>query len=283
MGSIHYDFILDKKNAKVKTASGHTETIPNHDSGVSVLPSAVEDNIQYMPNNGHAIFDDANEGGYVLNLFLYDADGNKIKGEPMVNEVENIDTDTGSQTEQEAKDKAYLQSIIDGQVDVMADDFDDKLMAIAERYDGTGGEMEEMTMAAVNAYTAKLDELSAFEDNIFPYGVFDNVVDGTGSWNIEILEVTNAEGNRYPELEDAPRDTKDIGSVSQSDTDLSFLEPALEMKDEALVDGEVGVRLQQLSEKTEADTVLESVFDKAQADIAIPPLVVEILEVRAKD
>lgn len=70
-------------------------------------------------------------------------------------------TDTATVDNEEDKDKSYLLDVIAGKIDMMAEGFDEQLMAIAEKYDGKGGEMESLSMQAVDAYTAKLDQLSA--------------------------------------------------------------------------------------------------------------------------
>lgn len=117
--------------------------------------------------NTNVVFDsiaDGQDGWNIEIVKVTDKDGNDITAEYLgledgqktqgTQEVQEEDT-------QEAQDKAYLQDIIAGKVDMIADGFDDKLMAVVERYDGKGGEMEDLCMQAVNAYTAKLDELSA--------------------------------------------------------------------------------------------------------------------------
>lgn len=140
-----------------------------------VLPYSKEYQARDLPKtaldtDAKAIFDDSQEAeeplATLVILEIRDADGTemKIDGNGELVRVDEAGLDDKEQLEtnpQEAADKAYLQDVIAGKVDFMADDFDDKLLAVVERYDGKGGEMEELCMAAVNAYTAKLDELSA--------------------------------------------------------------------------------------------------------------------------
>lgn len=104
------------------------------------------DNIPMLPNR-QALFDSADEeGGWVLNLFLTDANGN-----PIPDEDEETETLPEEFPQQEA-DKAFLQSITNGSADMNADDFVEKLTAIAERYTGQGGEMEELVEQASIAF-----------------------------------------------------------------------------------------------------------------------------------
>lgn len=121
-----------------------------------------ERTIKYLSNNGVDVDVELQK------LNQEKAENMNFLNDVLSGKVDFTDSNNISQPEtvepenaQEVADKAYLQDVIAGKVDFMADDFDDKLLAVVERYDGKGGEMEELCMAAVNAYTAKLDELSA--------------------------------------------------------------------------------------------------------------------------
>lgn len=99
-----------------------------------------------LGNDNTPTLDDVSSG-YVLNLFVFDKDGNEIKDEEEVgNEPDNQSDNT---------DEQFLQDVIDGKIDVMADDFHSKFETIATALYETNPELVEQ---ATNAYIAKTDE-----------------------------------------------------------------------------------------------------------------------------
>ncbi|WP_052123106.1 hypothetical protein [Gallibacterium anatis] len=76
-------------------------------------------------------------------------------------QAEQEDKTVNSANQQEQQDRAFLEKTIAGDFDALSDEFEQQITEIAERYDGTGGEMEALMIQAVDAYSAVLDKLSA--------------------------------------------------------------------------------------------------------------------------
>lgn len=121
-----------------------------------VIPEAVDESAPNLPDDEPS----ADENGQQLSGNGEDESGQAVTVEPVsvaepAPEPENLDPDF-------EQDRAFLQSVIDDGVDVLADDFADKLLAVAEKYQGDEfPEMQVMVDAAAAAYTNKLEQLTA--------------------------------------------------------------------------------------------------------------------------
>ncbi|UOO93381.1 hypothetical protein [Vitreoscilla stercoraria] len=145
-GYLHYDLMLPNKvKATLDSVALQPEPFPTTKAGVSSMINT-------------ATFDDVSQqdDGSLLNLFVkvQNADGEWVELEDTF-EPEETD-ESGHDT-----DRAFLQEVIEGLVDVMDEGFHERMTAVALRYNGGDNtEMQTMVEQAVNAYTAKLDELS---------------------------------------------------------------------------------------------------------------------------
>lgn len=112
-----------------------------------------------------AVIDSVGEN-YVLNLFVYDKDGNLIEDDEDLEDSSDVESEQDSETTQPDEDKEqmvkepssdiqFLQDVIDGKVDVLSDDFYPKFEEINNRL---FAENPELVEKAVNAYIAKTDE-----------------------------------------------------------------------------------------------------------------------------
>lgn len=159
-GDVLYDIGINKKEALI--ALGGTDN--------SVMLDGFTESSQYQGldkcyqnlDDESSMFDKVSNnnatGNMVLNLFLFDESGDEI-----VDEAED-DKEGGnqvmtSQTTEQQQDKDCLQSILDGNVDVMADDFDDALMEVVLRV----GEDNEVVKQVMDYYLEKLSALKLGE------------------------------------------------------------------------------------------------------------------------
>lgn len=110
---------------------------------------------------GSPILDSTSGDGYVLNLFVFDKDGNLIpdddeivKGEPQ-DPPQEQEPMQPTETETNNEDIQFLQDVIDGKTDVMADGFDEHFSTVVARL----GEEHEKSKQAIETYLSVLSKL----------------------------------------------------------------------------------------------------------------------------